>query len=47
MRDVIAEAVEQPSRESIDDPCCAAASWVVIAVSSDIGVQAFARRAPL
>jgi hypothetical protein len=39
--------VEQPSRESIDDPCCAAAFCVVIAVSSHIGVRAFARRAPL
>ena len=41
------EMVEQPSRESIDDPSCAATSCVVIAVSSHIGVQAFARRAPL
>jgi hypothetical protein len=40
------EMVEQPSRASIDDPSCAATSCVVIAVSSHIGVQAFARRAP-
>jgi hypothetical protein len=41
------EMVEQPSRESIDDPGCAAPSCVVIAVSSHIGVQTIARRAAL